>query len=63
MLMSSLLSFTYLSATVLAAKYSQSDSYQGEDFLSGFTHWDTADPTHGRVYESIVIYARCKHQH
>ena len=33
----------------LGATYSQTDSYQGSDFLSGFVHQAIADPTHGRV--------------
>ncbi|KAH9945470.1 endo-beta-glucanase [Epithele typhae] len=34
---------------VLAAQYSLADSYQGAGFLSGFSHEDIPDPTHGRV--------------
>lgn len=37
-------------ATVLAATYTQSDSFSGSSFLSGFTHQAIPDPTNGRVY-------------
>ena len=39
-----------VAAAALGATYSQTDSYQGTDFLSGFTHEAIADPTNGRVY-------------
>jgi hypothetical protein len=34
---------------ILAATYSQSDSYVGSQFLDGFGFQNIADPTHGRV--------------
>ncbi|EJF56125.1 endo-beta-glucanase [Dichomitus squalens LYAD-421 SS1] len=44
-----LLTLACLVAPALGATYAQTDSYQGSDFLSGFTHEAIADPTHGRV--------------
>ncbi|TBU22209.1 endo-1,3(4)-beta-glucanase-like protein [Dichomitus squalens] len=39
---------TCLVAPALGTTYSQTDSFQGSDFLSGFIHQAIADPTHGR---------------
>lgn len=43
------LALACLVSPALGAAYSQTDSYQGSDFLSGFAHQAIADPTHGRV--------------
>ena len=49
-----LLSLAYLLTTALAGTWKQADSYSGKSFLSGFNHMTIADPTHGRVYVSLL---------
>ena len=44
-----LLALSCLVASVLGGTWTQSDSYVGTEFLSGFDHMAMADPTHGRV--------------
>ena len=44
-----LLAIASLTASALGATYSQTDSYVGSQFLSGFQHMAIADPTNGRV--------------
>ncbi|THH27536.1 hypothetical protein EUX98_g6654 [Antrodiella citrinella] len=39
----------FFAARSLGATFSQTDSHQGTDFLSSFSHQAIADPTHGRV--------------
>lgn len=46
---SALVVLASLAAGVFGATYTQSDSHQGAEFLSSFTHEAIADPTHGRV--------------
>lgn len=50
MFLGAVLAQACLVATVLAATYTQSDSFSGTSFLSGFTHQAIPDPTNGRVY-------------
>jgi hypothetical protein len=39
-----------LASTAAAEVWTLTDTFIGQDFLSGFTHETIADPTHGRVY-------------
>lgn len=51
-----LLAFASLTTSALGATYSQTESYVGSQFLSGFQHMAIADPTHGRVYVPSLYF-------